>query len=174
MSNIADDPQFQAAEKALREVGENDPNFKIVAENMLAHMVRTPAYYTALGHFIFTFARVETILHRALWFCAGVRSPVAQAVFSGFKIEGCLQLIRRTAEAKNWTKDKREKLEEITNRLGPINRLRNDLLHYGVDLDMKNDDSWTFTNAQFVHVPERIRTETIILHHQSLMTQRVI
>jgi hypothetical protein len=70
-------------------------------------------------------------------------------------------LIKRIAEATNWPTAKKERLEEITLRLGPINKLRNDILHYGVTLDMSAEDSWLLSNKDSVHIPEKIRETSI-------------
>jgi len=155
-----DDPKFQALVEALRSKADT-PEFKAFAEDVIARISRSPAYYAALGRFVSEFSTVETTLHRSLWAIAGVPPPVAQAIFSSVKIDGCLQLIKRIADAKNWPTANKERLREIIVHLGPINKLRNDILHYGVTLDLSTEDAWLLSNKDFVHIPEKIRGTSI-------------
>jgi hypothetical protein len=143
--------------KALRSAKNQTPEYRALIENAIARMERTPAYYEALGGFVTEFARVETTLQQTLWLAAGVPATVARAIFSGLKVEGCLQFIKRVADAKNWSATQQAQLKEITDRLGPINKLRNDILHHGVSPDLSAPDSWLFSNREFAHIPEKIR-----------------
>src|ERR1700722_13093198 len=102
---------------------------KAFVDDVIARVERSPAYYAALGRFVSDFSRVETTLQYALWAAAGVGRPLGPAIFSGHKIDGCLQLMKRIADAKGWELSQKEMLDEITDRLGPLNRLRNDILH---------------------------------------------
>jgi hypothetical protein len=155
-----DDQKLKAFAGAIRS-GADTPQAKAFVEDVIARIERSDAYYTALGKFVSDFSRVETTLHTSLWAIAGVRAPVAQAIFSGFKIEGCLQLIKRIADAKNWPATSKQRLENITSHLGPINKLRNDILHYGVTPDLGAADAWLLSNKGFVHIPEKIRETSI-------------
>src|SRR5689334_14321562 len=122
-------PKLRKLAKAAR--AQSTPETRPLIENIIAHMERSPSYYSALGRFVSDFSRIETTLQRTLWIAAGVSDNVAPAVFSGLKVEGCLQFIKRIADAKGWKTSQSDLLEEITSRLGPINKLRNDILHYG-------------------------------------------
>lgn len=133
--SITDDPKFQELAKALRSAADT-PEYQSFVEDALARMERGPAYYTALGRFVSDFARVETTLQQTLWMAAGAPVTVARAVFSGLKVEGCLQFIKKIADAKKWKPAQKQRLEEITERLGPLNKLRNDILHHGVSIDL--------------------------------------
>jgi hypothetical protein len=157
----ADDPDIDAFAEALRSKTDATPEFKAFAEGLIARMKHGPAYYDALGHFVSDFSRIETTLQQALWMAAGVEPTVARAIFSGLKVEGCLQFMKRIADAKKWKPDQKRRLEEITQRLGPLNKLRNDILHYGVTLDVGTPDSWLFSNRNFAHIPEKIREFSI-------------
>jgi|ERR1039457_6746729 hypothetical protein len=87
-----DDVRIETFAEALRSKA-NTPEFKAFAEDVIARMKRTPAYYAALGRFVTEFSRVETTILTSLGVVAGVPPPVAQAIFSGIKVEGCLQFI---------------------------------------------------------------------------------
>lgn len=155
-----DDKKLKAFARAIRS-GADTPQAKAFVEDVVARIERSDAYYTTLGKFVSDFSRVETTLHNSLWAVAGVPPPVAQAIFSGFRIEGCLQLIRRIADAKKWPAANKNRLEEIASHLGPINKLRNDILHYGVTIDLGAEDAWLLSNKGFVHIPEKIRETSI-------------
>jgi hypothetical protein len=151
-----DDIDIESLAKAMRAKAEN-PEQLAAFENIIAHIKRSPPYYAALGRFVSKFAQVETILQTSLWMIARIKPPIAPAIFNGFKIEGCLGTIKRIADAKNWSARKKDQLEEITNRLGPINRLRNDILHYGATIDLSAEDVWLLSNKRYVHIPQKIR-----------------
>jgi hypothetical protein len=156
-----DAAQFEAIAKAFREAAADNPEQLAIMEGIIAHMKRTPPYYAALGRFVSRFSQVETTLQTSLWIIARIKPPVAPAIFNGLKIEGCLQVIKRIADAKNWSAAKKKRLEEITNRLGPINRLRNDILHYGASINLSMEDAWLLSNKRYAHIPQKIR-ETLI------------
>ncbi len=69
--------------------------------------------------------------------------------------------MRRIADAKKWSAANKNRLEEIASHLGLINKLRNDILHYGVTIDLSAADAWLLSNKGFVHVPEKIRETSI-------------
>jgi len=159
-----DDPKLKAFAEAVRlEASKPDatPQFKALAEDVIARVKRSPAYYYALGSFVSEFSKVETTLHSSLTIFAGVKHAVAQAIFGGLKVEGRLQTIKRISDAKNWEPRKKERLDEIVSRLGPINKLRNDILHYGASLDLNAEDSWLVTNKEHVHIAEKIRETSV-------------
>ena len=88
-------------------------------------------YHRALGAFVTAFSRVEATLLKVLWILARLEAPYAQAVLSGVKIEGAMGLINRIAEAEQWPDNKKAEWQEVFTQLGLINKLRNDILHYG-------------------------------------------
>jgi len=155
-----DDIDIESLAKVMREKAES-PEQLAVMEGVIAHIKRAPPYYAALGRFVSKFAQVETILQTSLWMIARTKPPVAPAIFNGLKIEGCLGAIKRIADAKNWSAKKKDRLEEIINRLGPINRLRNDILHYGATIDLSAEDVWLLSNKRYVHIPQKIRESFI-------------
>ncbi len=118
-------------------------------------------YMFALGNFISMFSALEAKLQAALWKFAGVSPPGAQAVFSGVRVNGAMQFINRLADAQNWDKARKDELQFMFAQLGIINRLRNDLLHYGASWQELEDETFVITNKPFVHVPERIQETRI-------------
>jgi hypothetical protein len=88
-------------------------------------------------------------------------TPGAQAVFSGVRVNGAMQFINRLADAQNWDKARKDELQFMFAQLGIINRLRNDLLHYGASWQELEDETFVITNKPFVHVPERIQETRI-------------
>ena len=91
-----------------------------------------------------------------LWHFAGVSTPTAQAVFSGTRIEGAMQFINRIADAQRWKKSKRNQIQHIFTQLGHLNKLRNEILHYGAW--MLAPGAWIVSNKEFAHMIERIRS----------------
>jgi hypothetical protein len=114
-------------------------------------------YMLALGRFVTEFSNVEALIQKALWQFAGVPEPTAQAVFSGTRTDGCIQFINRIAAAQNWSEPRKKELEHIFSQLGMINKLRNDILHYGSMMTEPLDGLWLISNKPFVHLPERIQ-----------------
>lgn len=77
-----------------------------------------------------------------------------------------MQYIRRIADAQRWDETRKADIEYAFTQLGEINKLRNDLLHYGAQ--MKEPNVWTISNKNFVHIPEKIQemkiTPETLLH----------
>jgi hypothetical protein len=95
-------------------------------------------------------------MQATLWHFAGVSTPTAQAVFSGTRIEGAMQFINRIADAQRWKKSKRNQIQHIFTQLGHLNKLRNEILHYGAW--MLAPGAWIVSNKEFAHMIERIRS----------------
>jgi hypothetical protein len=116
-------------------------------------------YQQSLGRFVMAFSRIEANLQTVLWHFPGVPSPTAQAVFSGVRTEGAISYINRIGDAQKWRKTKKERLQLVFTQLGHINKLRNEILHYGAELHAPN--TWVISNRLFAHLPERVK-ETIV------------
>lgn len=114
----------------------------------------TNDYYAALGRFVDAFARVETTLLRVLWTFAQLKSPYAQAVLSGVRIEGAMGLINRIADAESWKPERRQDWQKIFTQIGIINKLRNDIFHHGTAWF---GQVWVVSNRDVAHLPERVR-----------------
>ena len=70
------------------------------------------------------------------------------------KIEGAMGLINRIAEAEQWPDNKKAEWQEVFTQLGLINKLRNDILHYGGSMF---GDVWVVSNQAVAHHPKRVR-----------------
>jgi hypothetical protein len=119
------------------------------------------AYWQALGRFVSQFASLEKTMQVALWKFAKVPPPVAPAIFSGVRIDAATGLITRIAEAKEWSKEQKTELKKVFAQLGKINRVRNDILHYGATFT--GPDELLVTNDIIAHVKSRIRETKISL-----------
>src|ERR1700678_4058247 len=97
----SDNAELEEIAKRLRSSADT-PQAKKFAEQVIALAARSTAYYMALGQFVSHFSRVETTLQHALWVAAGVDAKIGPAIFGGVKVEGCLQFIKRIADAKGW------------------------------------------------------------------------
>jgi hypothetical protein len=116
-------------------------------------------YYAALGEFIHAYSDVEAELQRTLWHHAGVKEPVAQAVFSGVRTEAAISNINRIGEARKWSELKKRKFKSLFDQLQIINKLRNDIVHRGASLQA--DGTWLSSNEKFVHIAERTTTTPV-------------
>ena len=92
---------------------------------------RIRAYYEALGRFIDTFARVETIVTHTLWAYAKTSPQIAKVIFAGARIDIGSHYIKQLAEATNAPQDKRDDLAYVLQQLGIVSGVRNQILHYG-------------------------------------------
>lgn len=93
----------------------------------------------------------------ALWHFSKVKSPTAQAIFSGVRTEDACNKITRIADAENWSEPRKTAWQAITTRVGIYRILRNEILHYGAEWQSEN--LWVVTNRDFVHKLDKI-TET--------------
>lgn len=89
------------------------------------------AYYEALGEFIDEFAKVEAALHLTLWRYAKTPAPIAQAVFSGVRVDGAISFINRIFEVADHSDEAKADLGHIFKQLKLINDARNLIIHYG-------------------------------------------
>ena len=89
-------------------------------------------YWEALGRFIHHFARVETHISVNLWKLTRISIRIAQAVFSGVRMDAAASLINRVLDATNADPTARDEFQYIFTQLGHITKVRNDILHYGI------------------------------------------
>ncbi len=129
---------------------------KLVAELSIALGRHVEDFFTALGEFVAAFSEVEIELQFILWRLAGLEQPIGQAVLSGVRTEDAMNRINRLGDALEWTQKHQDRFQHCFSHLGEINRLRNDILHYGAQL--KEGYNWRTSNSPFVHVDKKIRT----------------
>jgi len=103
------------------------------------------AYWQSLGRFVSKFAMVEANMQLALWHYANVSPNIGRAVFSGVRADAAMGLINRIAEVEKWGKAKKGELKKLFDHLGEINKLRNDIIHFGTRFE--SDGSLHVTNA---------------------------
>jgi hypothetical protein len=118
---------------------------------------RLDLYLWSLGLFIANFSVVERLMQQTLWHYAGIAAPTAPAVFTGIRTETAISLIGRIAEAQKWKEDRKREIQYVFSQLGMINRLRNDLLHYGATTELEEPEKWIISNEVFAHTADRVR-----------------
>jgi hypothetical protein len=111
-------------------------------------------YYTLLGQFVNCYAFVERDVQALLWRLAKLDAPISQAVLSGIRTESAVSLIYRIADAERWSQNRKDAYKNTLDQLQILNKLRNDLLHRGSEL--QRDGTWLITNLPFAHIPKRI------------------
>ena len=124
-----------------------------------AQIKREAEYHQSLGQFVTEFSNVEALLHGLVSLFAGVKQPTANAVFSGVRIEAAMSYINRIADAQKWRKEKKARLQIIFTQLGQINKLRNEILHYGSTV--QTSGTVLITNKSIVHLKSRIQERRI-------------
>jgi hypothetical protein len=92
--------------------------------------VTEPTYYEALGRFVAQFAGVEATLFWALIFHGKINQKVAQAIFSGTRVDQAMSFISRICEAIDPGEERRSELRDVFTQLRAINDVRNSLLHH--------------------------------------------
>lgn len=105
-------------------------------------------------------ALIEALMQRTLWRVAGVSDATAKAVFSGVRTDAAMQYINRVAAAERWSVASKATLQMIFSQLGQINKLRNNILHYGAT-EGDEQDTWIISNKRFAHLPENISQQAI-------------
>ncbi len=116
-------------------------------------------FHQELGKFVAKFSETEALIQTVFWEFAGVQPPTAQAVFSGVRTDDAMGKITRIADAQKWPQTRQKRKQHVFDQLKHINKLRNNILHYGAQLE--GPDIWKVTNKAFVHVPENISSEVI-------------
>jgi hypothetical protein len=124
---------------------------------LLAFLVpqHTQEYWASLGEFVSTFSIVEVNMQQALWEFAGLSRPLALALLAGStRIDSAMTLINKISIAKKWKSARKLELQAICTQLGIINKVRNDILHYGARF---NKGEWIVSNRALVATQKRIR-----------------
>lgn len=108
----------------------------------------------ALGNFCWNFSITESTIRSSLFRVAGVLPKLGNAIFTNVRVDNGTQLLTRIAEAKDWPLKKKKELKYTLNQLSLINKLRNDILHYGA---YRLSDDYIVSNRQAAHTAKNIR-----------------
>jgi hypothetical protein len=95
--------------------------------NRHAHILE---YRQALGHFVETYAKVESAIQLTLWHWMQLPHAQARVIFSGTRTDTASGYLRRLMSL-GVTDEVRASMESILDQLGHINTMRNSILHYG-------------------------------------------
>lgn len=134
------------------------------------------AYFSALGRFVTMFSLVESATALVLWGAAGLKPPMAQAVFSGTRMDVATGTIKRIFDINEESGYRKGKIVEAINQLSIITKARNDVLHYGIDF-LSDPLDLRITNALFAHIGSKIRTTKIssdILENMTVDLARIL
>lgn len=94
---------------------------------------KTKSYWTALGRFIHYFSQVEQKLQTLLWRMTGTSLEVARAAFQDARHGAIITLINRINDSKGVAEN--DSYRVAVDRLGPIARMRNDIVHLAPNLE---------------------------------------
>lgn len=126
------------------------------------------AYWKALGKFIHEFARIEAALQLLLWRLSKMDPKLAKAVFSGTRIDGASQFIRRLLEVRPIDKKKEAVLLDMLTQLKIINDVRNLIVHHGAKV--QEGDLWLVTNKHTAHAARSLQEMQISVKMLNAMT----
>lgn len=136
-------------------------NVQHYTDQLLPFLIPTETreYWTALGEFVHTFSMVEVNMQCALWEFAGLSRALAIAFLAGStRIDSAINLMNKIAVARKWRANRKTELQAICTQLGIINKVRNDILHYGADFI---DGKWRVSNRAMVVTKARVRVTMI-------------
>ena len=120
---------------------------------------RTRDYWEALGKFISLFSNVELALASTIWTITTLKPPTAKALFPGIRVHDGISLLKRICAAEGWQPNRASLLEDTCQQLGQINGIRNELLHYGGEVQPSG--LVEVSNRKVAYIPEKVRSVTI-------------
>jgi hypothetical protein len=133
----------------------------------------TNEYWEALGEFVSTFSSVEVNMQLALWTFAGLSKPMANALLAGStRIDSAINLMNKISVAQKWRAERKKELNAISTQLGIINKIRNDILHYGAESASQGE--WIVSNKVLAATQKRIRTTKITVRALHSMTDDLV
>jgi hypothetical protein len=133
----------------------------------------TKEYWEALGEFVSTFSSVEVNMQLALWTFAGLSRPMATAILAGStRIDSAINLMNKISVAKKWRAERKKEFSAISTQLGIINKIRNDILHYGAE--SASQDEWIISNKALAATQKRIRTTKVTVRALHEMTYDLV
>jgi hypothetical protein len=150
-----------------------------MSEEKKEDLTETHKWLQAVGWFVTMFSIVEQQVNQTLWQVANVEPAIARCIFPT-RMDAALDQLKRISEAMEWETTERgfvrkALLDQVKKDLGEINRLRNDLLHYGISGPVDMPGTAVITNEKYAHVKSRIRkTEVSAAMLDSLGTQLII
>lgn len=126
-----------------------------MALNLIAP--QSDEYHLALGRFVHAFSEIENAVQILLSHKAGVSNEKAKAIFSGVTIKTAVEHIQRLFEVDG--QEVPTYLKGALSHLGVIISVRNDILHFGANLDVETLELYV-TNERS-SIPRKI-TKTLV------------
>ncbi len=112
-------------------------------------------YWQALGEFVDSFARLETILKHALIKMLGLSDPVGRVVTAGLRADTLATYITRVNELTPFPGSDPEFVDQAIKQFSGINTVRNAILHSGATDSISG---WIrITNTLTARTPKRAR-----------------
>jgi hypothetical protein len=150
-----------------------------MSEEKKDDLTETRNWLQAVGWFVTMFSIVEQHVHQTLWQVANVEPAIARCIFPT-RMDAALDQLKRISEATQWETTqkgfvRKTLLDKVRKDLGDINRLRNDLLHYGISGTGDTPNAVVITNEKYAHVKSRIRkTQVSAAMLNDLGTQLIV
>jgi hypothetical protein len=89
-------------------------------------------YHTALGEFITLFSIVEWDINNLIRYYLKISREKLNILQGAYRMDNGLDILNKLRVAGRIPKDRISELDEIVSHLRKINRLRNDIVHYGI------------------------------------------
>lgn len=113
---------------------------------------RRNRFYRELGEFISLFAGIEIQLLDVVYHFGQLKWPIAKALVSPLRVDSAITHLRRILFVRRLRSKQAIELTNVLDHLNLINKLRNDMLHYGfTDLQQTEPDHFWVTNARNVY-----------------------
>lgn len=100
----------------------------------IADLNEDQIYYFQLGRFMSQFSKAELMVFLFLTDLLGITKHECNAITSGAKIDACIKFVKRIYDARS--QDIPANVLECFDKLGPLNKLRNDLVHWHTDSEL--------------------------------------
>jgi hypothetical protein len=108
-------------------------------------------YNERLGAFMVSFSATEKILLEVIKLAADLDSSVGNAVLGGVRVHDGTSMLNRVLDALSLN-EKKAALKPALDQLGQINTTRNNILHWGAQIDgADTDQTFLVTNAHLIH-----------------------
>lgn len=131
-------------------------------------------YLLALGRFAEAFAFAESQLSLLLWRLSGLPVPKAQALLAGFRLDAAKDMVVRLTEIEPLSAEDSAILKDMFSYLTEIGKIRNYLLHYGINKNLEGKTHATnFLKAFTLERVEQYEITPAILHAMARDLEKV-
>lgn len=118
-------------------------------------------YYQSLGQVITNYTLVEILLNVAILRISQIDKHIAKALFLPLRVDAATNYLNRLLEIKKLKGWRAEKLKSILQHLGQITRVRNDIVHLGLNSYDFKKDNLLLTNRMWARNRNNLRSTKV-------------